>query len=58
MEWALLVNNNRDLWAIDNLFGTYREYIFWRTLQYISFFWLLFHTFDDKQLLDITRINK
>jgi len=28
MELALSVNNNRDLWAINNLYGTYREYIF------------------------------
>jgi len=38
-EWATphhLICNNRDLWAINNLSGTYREYIYWRILQYVS----------------------
>jgi len=35
IESALWVNNNRKLLAINNLIGTYREYNFWRILQYV-----------------------
>jgi len=58
MESSLLVNNNRDLWAINNLFGTYREYIFLRILQYTYVLCYYFILFDDKLLLCIKRFNK
>jgi len=46
------------LWAINNLFGTYREYIFWCILQYVSVLCYYFILFDDKILLDIKIFNK
>jgi len=60
-QWATqhhLICNNRDLWAINNLFGTYREYIFWRILQFVSVLCYYFILFDDKILLDIKIFNK
>jgi len=53
MESALLVNNNRKLLAINNLIGTYREYNFWRILQYVYVFYHYFIIFHDKIPLDI-----
>jgi len=60
-QWSTphhLICNNRDLWAINNLFGTYREYIFWRILQYVSILCYYFILFDDKILFDIKIFNK
>jgi len=59
-QWATphhLICNNRDLWAINNLFGTYREYIFLPILQYVSVLCYYFILFDDKILFNIKIFN-